>query len=221
MAEIDLQRKRGGKWWHWFLGALVAILVIWGIAELLEQDQPYAGDPDVVEETDPGAVGPAPAAEMTGLGEEAAAALDDFRRTCVDDPEADETPNVGVQHEYASTCLEQMAAAFEATIQTDTVGSVVLEQRLNRLRENAREVRQSDPAATTHAGTVGDALRAGADLVETLREERFPEDDQLADHSEQAREHAESIRADQPLLEQDQDVRSYFREIADALEGIA
>ncbi|HEY0151277.1 MAG TPA: hypothetical protein VGB92_04725 [Longimicrobium sp.] len=51
MAEIRVERTRKLAKWPWFVGLLVLALAIWGLAEILGEDD---GD-DVVEQLDAGA----------------------------------------------------------------------------------------------------------------------------------------------------------------------
>lgn len=57
MADINVERK-GPSIWPWILGILILALVIWGVAEMLE-DEPEYTEVETVEE-EPAAV-PAPA----------------------------------------------------------------------------------------------------------------------------------------------------------------
>lgn len=218
MAEIDLQQKKkgGGGWVPWILAAIVAVLAIWAIVELMDRDEPVAGDFDRATDE---AIAPAPAAEMGAPGEQpGGAAIAEFRRTCVD--EQTETPEMGVQHEYTTRCIETMAEAMSATIRADTVGSVALDERLTTLRQRSADVRQSDPSAVSHSETVAAAFDAGADLIETLHEERDRENEALQAEVQEVRQAADAVQPDQPLLEQREQVRQFFSEMAQALEAV-
>ncbi|MBW3571800.1 MAG: hypothetical protein KY467_11900 [Gemmatimonadetes bacterium] len=40
MADINIERKKGAPWIWWLLGLLLLALLIWGISELLDDDEP-------------------------------------------------------------------------------------------------------------------------------------------------------------------------------------
>lgn len=213
MADIDLERKRNRSWWPWVLALLVAILAIWAVAEVLEDDEvPMASDEIVA----PAPLGPesGPAAEMGPGGEGAGAAVAQFRQRCV---ETTDDQDMSRQHQWTVSCIESMATAMEATIQADTVGSIVLQERLETLRQRANDVGRSDPSATTHAATISAAFDAGADLVETYEEERGATG---ADYAGDVTEAADQLSSEGQLLEQSDAVKAYFERVADALQSM-
>ena len=213
MADIDLERKPNRSWWPWVLALLVAILAIWAVAEVLEDDEvPMASDEIVA----PAPLGPetGPAAEMGPAGEGAASAVADFRQRCV---QTTDDQDMGRQHQWTVTCLESMAAAMEATIQADTVGSIALQERLETLRQRASNVRQSDASATTHAATVSAAFDAGADLVETYQQERGATG---ADYAGDVQQAADRLSGEGQLLEQREAVHAFFENVANALQSM-
>lgn len=64
MADIDLERKQKSSIWPWVIGALVLILAVWGIMELVDDDEPDVATVEEVETTEPAAT-PEPASELT------------------------------------------------------------------------------------------------------------------------------------------------------------
>ena len=213
MADIDLERKRNRSWWPWVLALLVAILAIWAVAEVLEDDEvPMASDEVVA----PAPLGPesGPAAEMGPAGEGAGAAIAQFRQRCV---ETTDDQDMSRQHQWTVSCIESMGTAIESTIQADTIGSIVLQDRLETLRQRASDVRRSDPSAATHAATVSAAFDAGADLVETFQEERGATG---ADYAGDVRNAADELTAEGQLLEQKDAVKTFFERVANALQSM-
>ena len=214
MADIDLERKSNRTWWPWVLALLVAILAIWAVAEVLEDDEvPMASDEIVA----PAPLGPeaGPAAEMGTAGEGADAAIAQFRQRCVT---TTDDQDMSRQHQWTVSCIESMATAMEATIQADTVGSIVLQERLETLRQRASDVQRSDASATTHAATVSAAFDAGADLVETFQEERGATG---ADYAGDVREAADQLAGEGQLLEQREAVHSFFESVGNALQSMS
>lgn len=49
MADINVER-RGPSIWPWILGLLVLALVIWGVAEMVDEDEPQVTEAESVEE---------------------------------------------------------------------------------------------------------------------------------------------------------------------------
>lgn len=223
MAEIDLQRKRGRAWWPWILGLLVLLLLFWVVAEVLTPDmEPDTADmsPDTVET--PAAVVVVPAREY-GTAEEARAALPgsvrEYEESCT--RAGAEPADMGRQHEFTVNCMQLMAASFDAAIQSDTIGDMALDERVEAFRSSAERLAQSDPAGRTHADIVAESMRSAADLLTTLREERLPEDQEIAGATEQVREASESMTSDEPMLEQQDTVEEFFQAMGTALRGLA
>lgn len=221
MAEIDLQRKRGRSWWPWLIGLLVLLLLIWVLAEVLTPDvERDTVPPDTVGA--PTAVVVAPAQEY-GTAEEARAALpgsvQEYEESCT--RAGAEPADMGRQHEFTVNCMQLMAASFDAAIQSDTIGEVALDERVEAFRSSAERLEQSDPSARTHADIVAESMRSAADLLTTLREERLPEDQEIAGATERVREAAESMTSDEPMLEQQDTVEQFFQAMGTALQRVA
>lgn len=226
MAEIDLQRKRGGGWWPWLIGILAILFVVWALAEMLggDDDPAAAGAADTTV-TQPELVPPPEYAipREYETREEARAAVpstvQEYREACTQ--EGQEPADMGLQHEFTTECIDRLAGSVDAAIQSDTVGEVALDQRMEELRSNAERLRESDPTARTHAGIVAEAMSSAADLLETIRDERQPDDEELDRAVEEARSAAESISEEQPLLEQQDTVEQFFQAVGRALESVA
>lgn len=222
MAQIDLQRKRGGTWWPWVLGLILLLLLVWVLVEALGRDtEPAAVAPDTVGA--PPAVAPPPTAREYGTADEARAALpgtvQEYEQTCT---QAGEDPaDMGMQHEFTVNCMQLMAASFDAAVQSDTVGELVLDERVESFRSNGERLEQSDPAARDHADIVAESMRSAAELMATLREERFPDDQQIDQATERVREAADSMTSERPMLEQQDTVEQFFQSMGDALRRIS
>lgn len=222
MAEIDLQRKRGRNWLPWVLGLLAVIVAIWGIAELMDgEDEPLAVGPvDTVDTRPATAIAPPP---EYATPEDARAAVPssvaEYRQSCTESGE--EPADMGMQHQFTVNCMQLMANSFDATVQSDTVGNVTLSERLESFRSNANELQESDPSALTHAGLVSRTMESAADLVTTLREERYADHQELDQAAQTARDAADSMTGDRPMLEQQETVREFFQAMGTALETLA
>ena len=213
MADIDLERKRKRSLWPWIIALLVAVLAVWAVAEVLEDDEVPMASEEVVA---PAPLGPetGPAAEMGTAGEGADAAVAEFRQRCVENTD---DQDMNRQHQWTVACLESMAGAMGSVIRADTVGSVALQERLESLRQRANDVRASDATANTHAATVSAAFDAGADLVDAYQQERGAAG---ADYARGVREAADRLSGEGALLEQQEAVQTYFERMADALRSM-
>jgi hypothetical protein len=61
MADIDVERRSGAPWVWWIIGIIILALIIWGIAEAMEPDEP-----DVAAAVPPAVVAAAPVAPAPG-----------------------------------------------------------------------------------------------------------------------------------------------------------
>lgn len=216
MADINLEERRRARWGPWLLGLVLLVLGIWVVAELLDTDEvPVAEEGIEVLE-------PAPAAEVTPLEPGSPTALPDavqrFESQCA--VAGPEQTDMGRQHQFTSNCIGLMVQALDAAVQADTVDGMVLSQKLEALRTDAQELRESDPSALTHAGTVQDAMRSSADLVTTLQSARHPDDSRLEQSASELERIAGEIDTQRPLLEQRQVVQRFFDTTAETLRAL-
>ena len=65
MADIDVERKSGANWLWWLLGLLLLALLIWAIAEMLD-DEGEVAEPVATEIVEPAAPVVVPVAGATG-----------------------------------------------------------------------------------------------------------------------------------------------------------
>lgn len=229
MAKIDLQRKSGATWWPWVVGLLVLLLLVWLLAQTLDPDAVPVGeeaDTVVPRPQPPTAVAPAPdypeRTDFLSPGEARAAlpgSVQEYSESCTQ--AGPEPGDMGLQHEFTVRCMRLMAASFDAAIQGDTVGEAALDERLETLRSNAQRLEASDPSARDHAGIAAETVRAAAELLATLRRERYPDDQQLERSVRRAQDAAQDMDRDRPLLEQQDAVEEFFQAAGEALRIVA
>lgn len=65
MADIEIERKRGGSVWPWILGLLLLLLLGWLLWEWLDDDREVVEEPAVV--TEPVVADPATTAPVQPL----------------------------------------------------------------------------------------------------------------------------------------------------------
>lgn len=212
MAKIPVEKKGGTPWWWWLLGLLLIIGLIWLIAELFDGDADVEGVPPVTDTmvAPPGALPPGTAAaDIPGRVNE----FVQFAQADTAEVEAD----MGLQHEYTSRGLELLAGALSAVVNQYDLGDIQMEAQRDTLTQRVEAIQQ-DPMSTQHANKVRDAFLSVADLMESIQQKRFPD---AAQTVSQVRQSAESISETEPLLEQSEDVRTFFDRAADALQRIS
>lgn len=206
MADIDIQRKERGPW-PWIIGALVLILVIWGIAELVRTDDP---DPVAVDAT----VLPAEPV-MPPPVEEPAEPTPGARFNAWVRDSAEAADAMGQEHEYTRQGIRRMAAALENLMARDTAPQV--QQQVQRMRQQAQAIEQSDTRSLEHASQARQAFLAAVQVLDELRERPHLRQAGLEERVGSARQAAEQVRADMPLLEQRGQVHAFFERVGDAI----
>lgn len=210
MADIDVQRKSSPTWLWWLLGLLVLGLILWALL----------GRGDDVDTADVVEPAPVVAPVDTGFGATAMPAeIQSFRSECTE-MAGTPTTDMGLEHEFTVSCLENLRESLAAITVLDTVGGVDVQQQLDEFEQSVSQLRQSDPMATTHAGTTREAAMAGVRVMEGMRDAYFPTAADVRSAVDEAASAAQGISADTQLLEQRDTVRTFFRESADALESI-
>lgn len=224
MAEINVERKDRSIW-PWILGLLLLLLAIWGLVELLGDDddvveQPVAGMtaepvvPAVVEEPVV-AEAPPPGAAPAALP----APVSQYMTQCT--PPLPEGAEMGMQHQFTIQCVQNLADALGAVIQRDQVQGTEVSQRLDALRQRAQALQASNAQATTHANITREAFIATADLVESVYRAGYSTVARMGDEVIQLRNAAQSVQGTVPMLNQRDAVHTFFREAGDAIRLMA
>lgn len=205
MAEIKITPKRPSLWpWVAAVATILVVVLVWAMMAGLDEDR-AAGDVAVdlgvedAETVEPRGDDPARAAATTG-------AVDDYVEFANEPGAAAE---MGRTHEYTADGIRRLSGALESI--TRGQRNDVAQQRFEQFREKAERIQQ-DPASMQHAGTVRDVFTSAVEVIASL--DGAPKTDRL-------RSTAESISPDQPLLEQSDAVRRFFRESAAAIETIS
>lgn len=215
MADIDVERK-GPSIWPWIIGLIVLALLIWLLAEWLGDD-----DELVVEEPVPTAVEPVPpvitpAPPPEGIPTEVRSYLSD----CTEEfgaPEGD----LGLQHQFTVDCLRKLRAALNTVILLDTVGGVAVQQQLDDYTAAVQQLQASDPSALAHANLTRDAAMSAVTLLEGMQSFYFADEPAVSGAVAEARQAAQGIQGEVPMLEQRDSVHSFFREAGDALRTMS
>jgi hypothetical protein len=214
MADINVERKSGPPIWLWIVGLVILGLIIWAIASMMGRD-------DTVRTTaaDTALVATQPTGPVAQTGAMPAAAAT-FMRDC-HVAQGTQTPGMGLDHEFAVTCFEQLANSIESLAQ-ERGTTPAIDQQVQVMRDRAQQIRQSGPATTEHANWAREAAEAGAEAFRAMHPRWHAGDTEVQTHVENVSQAAQRIEADDLLHdEQLTDVRSYFRAAGDALNAMA
>jgi hypothetical protein len=209
VADIDVERKSGPPIWAWLLGLLVLALLIWLIASMLGRDdtQPVPSDP--ARDTLPTDVGVA-AVPPT---------LREFRQACQVE-EGVRTEEMGREHEFTVQCFERLANAMD-DVARQHPGEAEVGPQIEAVRENARQIRESDPESVQHSNWTREAAEAGAAALATMQQRWFAGEGEVQGAVSDVRDAAGRVDRQGMLMDQMTHLRSYFRRAGDALEGMA
>ena len=210
MAEIHLQRKRGGIW-PAVIGVIAVILLVWAVVALWNDDE---AEPII------GAVGTAPAgsepAQRPGTSGTQPAAVAAFLTFA----EAQAGASAGPAHDYAAEGIRRLSAALDAIVETRQVAGDSVRERLEAFRRTADQIREN-PEAAGHANRVRDAFMGAADLMAAVQQSRWSDASELRNEIEQVRLGAAAIDGDRPLLDQTATMREFFDRAAAAVRRMA
>jgi hypothetical protein len=116
-------------------------------------------------------------------------------------------------HEFVAEAIGRLAAALEALAAPGATG---VQRDVDALREQARAL-QRDARSTAHADSVRAAFVRLASLMSSVQAQQFP---LHADNVALARQAAERIDADRPLLEQREAIQQFLDRSADTMRGM-
>lgn len=211
MADIDVTRK-GPSIWPWIIGLLVLALLIWGLAEMLGDDDDDI-DPITTEEVIPAPV----AVEDPGLGA-VPPVVTEFAETCaVSTANAD----MGAEHRFTTDCVRRMTAALDGVIQRNNISGTDVDQRLANFRQMADALEGSSPEATDHANMVRNVFMSASDLMSAVYQASYSTVQQMGPEVTQIRDAAQAIQGDTQLLNQQDAVTTFFREAGEAIRMMA
>lgn len=212
MANIRIEKKKNNPIWPWILGLLLIGLVAWGAFEIFDDNNPqdetvYIEEPVVEQDASQGlGMTEEPQAQTA----ETPAAVQEFI-SFANDPQHE----MGLSHEYTSTGLNNLANALESV--SSNVGNVEVSNSIEEIRKNAESI-QKEPESLKHANMVNDAFSSATTAFEKLQQDAFPE---MKEEVSELKETANQLKDKQPLLEQKEEVKSFFGESARVLEDFS
>lgn len=215
MADINVTRK-GPSIWPWIIGLLVLALLIWGLAEMLGDDD------DNVDAITTDEVIPAPVAvEDPGLNGATLAVppvVTEFAESCAVSTAA---ADMGAEHRFTTDCVRQMTAALDGVIQRNNISGTDVDERLANFRQMADALEGSSPEATDHANMVRNVFMSASDLMSAVYQASYSSVQQMGPEVTQIRDAAQAIQGDTQLLNQQDAVTSFFREAGEAIRMMA
>ena len=210
MAEIHVQRKRGGIW-PFVIGVIALLLVVWAVVGLWNDDE---ADPTV------GSVGTVPAPSEPGREPGSSQTQPAAVAAFLTFAEAQAGASAGPAHDYAAEGIRRLSAALDAIVETRQVAGDPVRERLEGFRRTADRI-QENPEATGHANRVRDAFVGAADLMAAVQQSRWSDASELRNQIEQVRLGAVAIEGDRPLLDQTPAMHEFFDRAAAALRRMA
>ena len=189
MADIDIERKRPAVWpWLIALIAAVAVVWLWVAAADNEPTEATTAETRPSDDTPIGAAGvpTTPVREYLQFSGVATG--------------GEVPPPMGRDHAYTAEGIRKLDAALASLVEQKRDSDA--RAPLDGFQDVAERI-QKDPTSTEHAGQVRDAFTRAVEVLASL---------DAAASTGQLRSIVESIDADRPLLEQRDQVQSFFRE---------
>lgn len=211
MADIDIQKKRGSAW-LWILGLLALALLAWLLVDSFDGDD----DAEVVEAAVPAAATtPAPAGPVPVLvvdpsvpAPAVAAFVSHIRGG---------EAQMGKDHLYTAEGITRMATALRELVQAHRGLSPEARAQAGEFYTRAAALVVSPDTMLAHADWVHAAAMDAAGVMEGLAEDVKGPVPELREQVAEVRAAAEAIEPGKDLLAQEEQVRGFFRQSADAM----
>lgn len=213
MADIDIERKSGSKWWLWLLGLLLLALLAWALIEMLDDDEP-----EVAAVVDPAPAAPvAPVADPVVAAPAAMpAAVSTYLSQCTETQGA-EPADMGLEHQFTINCLQQLREALAATVAGQPVPNTDVSGQLDRYTGAVQTLQASPVESTQHANLTRAAAERAAEVISGMQTAWFGSDSPVQGAASAVQQAAQGIQPTTPMLEQRESVRNFFRDAGNAL----
>lgn len=205
MADINIEKKSSNKpVWPWILGLLVLIGVIWGIAEMTDNEP----------ERDQMAVAEEPYEQEPIATDPQANRLEENPQTqsfVLYINESDVKDRIAEDHQVTGEALMRLSGALEGLSQNNGAHT----QQIEEIRQTAQQI-QTSAQSEQHAGMVKSAFTTAANVLGQIQQNQFPDaaESEVQDLQETSRE----LKVNEQLSEQKDDVEDFFEKAADAIE---
>lgn len=211
MAEIKVERKENNNTpiWPWIVGILLLLLVVWGLVEFFQTDEEeYRASQEVVAPAEPER-----APETMQVNQPASQPINNFV-TFVEEEE--ESPEMGLDHEYTSQGIEHLSMALADLADREAPDDVEVSQKKESMQQSASRIQQ-DPESLQHANIIKETFMEATALMETIQARSFPDSKSAV---EEVRSAAEELDVETPTLEQEEKVKDFFRNASEALQSM-
>jgi len=202
MTEIRVERKES-KGWLWALLALLAVaLLAWWLFG----------------RNDTGVV--AAASDSTGVPAAATAdrgPVDDFLSWAANNDTTSAAAAGDLSHDYTAAGIRQLAGAIASVARGDSLGGTGVDEQVSALNTLADRL-QTEPLSLKHADLAHAAFASAAQLLQDVQQRRFPN---ASAQVVSARQAAEAVSKERPLLEQRAEINRFFTSAADAVRALS
>jgi hypothetical protein len=205
MADINIERKSPTSWIWWVLGLVILGLLLFWLLTPGTRDQVGLVDDDPT-------MMPVTEQPATAAPAGAAMAVQEYRQRC-----ASEQPGeMGLPHEHTAQCLRTLADAIATSVRQQAQAQA--DPHLQSARQAADQLEASPPDAMNHVQMTRDGFESiVAAFQEIDREMQMGLQPQL----QQLNQTVAGLQPATPMLEQRQQVQSFFNAAANVLDRIA
>ncbi|MGI8843678.1 MAG: hypothetical protein ACR2HZ_08260 [Gemmatimonadaceae bacterium] len=214
MANLNIEKKDRPIWPWIALGIVLLAALAWFLMARDDTPRTDTGDAasSVIADTSLRAAAQAndpSAATIEGAPEEV---NDYLRYTAEHRAQAD----ADLSHEYTANGIRRLASALGAITDRDTVGGTNVPSLVADLRDRA-DALERNQESMSHARYAKDAFISAGDLMQALQQRSYPN---AGAEVEQARQAAQSVDTDGPLLAQRTRVQAFFDHSARVVQAM-
>lgn len=227
MAEINVKKKRNNSPnWPWILLILLAVGIVgWLLIDTGDTDGDLAYIQESEETTD---------RYITPDDRTVENNQDQTARDLLDDEETDRqagqgnkeqiqsfvsfveenNENIGREHNYSSQALSELADALSSLTED---ANLQRDPDLQNLKSQADQLQQN-PSSDQHANIMSDAFTSAANVIDKVQKQNYPD---LDKESNEVKEAAQAMEPTELATNQEDKIKSFFDESADALQQMS
>lgn len=206
MAEIKIEKKK--PIWPWILAGLIILGVILYFVVADNDDDDFdeeenteevaaPTDTEVNEDTD------------TATWEDDSLSGDESVSKYLS--HIGDKKKMGINHQYSNEALIHLINALEYKAEEANINTQV---EIQELKDDVRDVKK-EPQSLTHANTINDVGTRIVELMEKMKNEKFPD---ISQDVEEVKTALQNIAPSIPTLDQKDAVNSFYKEAGDVLE---
>ena len=237
MAEIRIEEKKSGSFLPWLLGIIGMVLLVWlaidffdadGEPELLTADEVNFPDGDFSDRPDNDVVNAMDqsdakvpfdyddnevrAMSVADRNTMATMAVSKFN-TFVENPEVE----MNLDHDYTCKGLKLMANALAGMANEYDLDNANVMSTVRTLKQKA-DILDNDWKSTKHADHIKEAFMAATSTMSEIQKAHLPA---MATRIDKLKQEAMDVDPKTLTLNQKEDVKTFFRQYADAINDMA